>query len=126
MSDKNKIYLIGAGNLGLHLAKALKKTSYEFTGVFSRQPQNASMAAEILQCKAVDNLYNIPDNTEIIIISVPDSILIEIAKKLKAPEHIVIHTSGSVEMNILKQISPAYGVIYPLQTFSKKRRNLFQ
>ena len=65
MSDKNKIYLIGAGNLGLHLAKALKKTSYEFTGVFSRQPQNASMAAEILQCKAVDNLYNIPDNTEI-------------------------------------------------------------
>ena len=30
---------------------------------------------------------------------------------------IVVHTSGSMDMEILKSVSPSIGVYYPLQTF---------
>lgn len=121
METSNNIYLIGCGNLGLHLGLALKEKGFKFSGVFSQKIENARKAANLLQCVAINNIYNIPENTAIIIISVPDNVLLDISEKLISPQHIVIHTSGSVEMAILKNISPKYGVFYPLQTFSTNR-----
>ncbi len=39
--------------------------------------------------------------------------------KEKIDNNLVIHTAGSVPMDILKGLSGNYGVFYPLQTFSK-------
>lgn len=125
MSISNKIYLIGCGNLGLHLGLALKEKGFNFSGVYSRKKEKAEKAANLLNCPAIYNLYNIPPDTKIIILSVPDKALIEISEKLNSPEQIIFHTSGSVEMDIIKNISSKYGVFYPLQTFSKNRNIKF-
>lgn len=56
---------------------------------------------------------------DLVIIAVSDSAVVEIAKKLNIKGSILVHTSGSLDMNILKPYAQNYGVIYPLQTLSK-------
>jgi predicted short-subunit dehydrogenase-like oxidoreductase (DUF2520 family) len=45
----------------------------------------------------------------------------EVLPKLKLSDELIVHTSGSVSMDILEPYSENYGVFYPLQTFSKDR-----
>ena len=40
---------------------------------------------------------------------------------LKLEERLVVHTSGTMEMELLSHVSDSYGVFYPLQTFSTSR-----
>ncbi|MCE9539162.1 MAG: DUF2520 domain-containing protein, partial [Bacteroidetes bacterium] len=63
----------------------------------------------------------IDTTADIYIIAVNDDAIIEVTKLLRLKNKIVVHTSGSVEMNILKPISKNIGVFYPLQTFSKNK-----
>lgn len=60
-------------------------------------------------------------NADIYILCVKDSALAEVAGELEALKlrGIVMHTSGSVDIEVLKRASPKTGVYYPLQTFSK-------
>lgn len=58
--------------------------------------------------------------TNIIILAVADGAIASVAKLLKNTEALVLHTSGSMPMSLLDQL-PSYGVLYPLQTFTKGR-----
>jgi predicted short-subunit dehydrogenase-like oxidoreductase (DUF2520 family) len=54
-------------------------------------------------------------------VAVNDDSIAEVAKKLRVPpQAIVVHTSGSVPLDILKSFERS-GIFYPLQTFSKDR-----
>lgn len=64
-------------------------------------------------------------NSDLIIIAVADSAVEEVAKKLNAKHSILVHTSGSLDMNILEPYAENYGVIYPLQTLSKEKKIKF-
>lgn len=94
------ISIIGNGNVASHLKKALE----DKTEVMMINPHT---------------LANIPDESEIIIICVSDKAISEVAGKLSYSDKIVVHTSGSVPMDILKATTSNIGVFYPLQTFSK-------
>jgi predicted short-subunit dehydrogenase-like oxidoreductase (DUF2520 family) len=39
---------------------------------------------------------------------------------------LIVHTSGSIHINVLETASTVYGVFYPLQTFSKNREVNFK
>ncbi|HRS53556.1 MAG TPA: hypothetical protein P5250_02480, partial [Bacteroidales bacterium] len=126
MIDEKRIYLIGAGNIGINMGIALKRVGFSFSGVFSRSEDKGFMVSKKLRCKYVNNLYDIPDNTNIIIFALPDNVLIEVAGKFKASKQIVIHTAGSVDISILLKTSKNIGVFYPLQTFSANRKISFK
>ncbi|MEJ6793531.1 MAG: DUF2520 domain-containing protein [Flavobacteriales bacterium] len=109
-----KITLIGSGNLGTQLGLSLVKNGHEIVQVFSRSIENATLLAEKLNSKAVDDLNQLVD-TDIAIISVNDDSISSISKLVNFPQ---LHTSGTISMNDLNQKYPV-GVFYPLQTFSK-------
>jgi predicted short-subunit dehydrogenase-like oxidoreductase (DUF2520 family) len=56
------------------------------------------------------------------IIAVKDDVIDEVAKKIKLNNKLVVHTSGSTALHVLKNTSNHYGVFYPLQTFSKNKK----
>ena len=60
------------------------------------------------------------EQTDIIIIAVADNAIARIAKKLKNARALVVHTSGSMPVSLLADFRH-YGVLYPLQTFTKGR-----
>lgn len=94
------ISIIGNGNVATHLYNALKDKT-EISIINSR------------------SFETLPQNTDVILICVSDNAISEIVSKLPPSDAIIVHTSGSIPMDILKKYGLEYGVFYPLQTFTK-------
>lgn len=68
-----------------------------------------------------------PESTDIIIVAVPDHALESVLHKIKCrPDTIVAHTAGSIGLDVFPQHIKHKAVLYPLQTFTKKRKISFQ
>lgn len=126
MESPIKISIIGSGNLATQLGLALHKEGYLISQVFSRNKKNAEILSKKLKAKAVVDLKKLSTDSSIYIISVKDDAIESVAKQLKLKDQIVVHTSGSVSMDVLKKTSKNYGVFYPLQTFSKEKQASFK
>lgn len=57
--------------------------------------------------------------SDLIIIAVSDKAIEEVVEKLEIGDSILVHTSGTVDIGVLKERAKSYGVFYPLQTISK-------
>lgn len=116
-----KIVIIGTGNIAYHLADSFKPSKdLNLVQVFNqRNSSNAKNYAKHFQCDLVTNYSSINLNADLYIIAVKDDAIVEVVKsliplKLKG---MVVHTSGSMDLAILKNVSPSIGVYYPLQSF---------
>ena len=118
-----KIILIGAGNLATNLGKALKKAGHDICQVYSRTMASASALAKTLSCEATDDLRQVRNDAEVYILSIKDSALADVAANLcrGREEAVFLHTAGSMPMDIFGGMACHYGVLYPMQTFSKTR-----
>ena len=115
-----KITLVGAGNLATQLGKALKKAGFNINLVYSRSERSALQLAETLNCPFTTSLSDIAPN-DLIIVSIKDDALETVLQQLVLGDSIIVHTAGSVPMELLAKYSDRHGVFYPLQTFSKSR-----
>lgn len=118
-----RIVLVGAGNLATSLAPALKNIGVPPVAVWSRTLKSASSLAENIGCEYSCDINSLPE-ADIVIISVVDSALSDVARKiaLRYPHALVLHTAGSVSIDVLKEAGcKKYGIFYPMQTFSKAR-----
>lgn len=121
MNEVQNVVIIGAGNVGTHLAYILKEKGFLISEIYSRNPMHAQQLAAEIGCEYCDNLQDINAEADIYIFAVKDDALDELASHIYLPGKIVLHTSGAAETNKLERISENYGVFYPLQTFSKTR-----
>lgn len=119
-----KIVIIGSGNLATQLSLALKDAGKEIVQIFSRTEEHASELANKLGCAHTTNPDEIDKNADIYIFSVKDDALSHLAASIcnERPNALFLHTAGSVPMDIFKGYASRYGVLYPMQTFSKNRR----
>lgn len=122
MNIKN-IIIIGAGNVATHLAITLQKAGYNILQVFSRTEASASTLATRLGCPYTTDIDKVSSEGQLYIVSVKDSALDSLLTPLtrRAPQALFVHTAGSVPMNIWQGQAQRYGVLYPMQTFSKQR-----
>lgn len=93
-----KIQIIGNGNVGSHLIKALK--SLNPISVNPHTLQEFDPAADIT------------------ILALKDDVISEVAASLPSTKGLIVHTAGSVGIDALSSHNRR-GVLYPLQTFSK-------
>lgn len=119
-----KIVIIGSGNLATQLGLALGQAGQQIVQVFSRTAEHAGELAAKLNCDYTTNIDEISGNADIYIISVKDDAIAGLAEKVgrRAQNAIVVHTAGSIAMDVLKPHAQHYGVLYPMQTFSKNKR----
>jgi len=114
------IVFIGAGNVATHLCKLLSKY-YTIRQVFSRTEQSASALAETVSAGWTTSKGSVDYSSGAYIFCVPDNQLVPVLESMNFKDQLLIHTSGSVPLNILKTFSSNCGVLYPVQTFSKER-----
>lgn len=124
--EATKIVLIGSGNLATQLGITLYQAGYQVTQVYSRTIKNAQILAKKVKARAINNLDLLDADATIYIVAVKDDAIETLVKQLQLKDKIVLHTSGSVSINVLKKTSSNYGVLYPLQTFSKSKKVNFK
>lgn len=112
---------MGSGNVATHLGRAFKMAGQNIAQVWSRTPENAYELADSLGAKSVQNLAEITTKADLYILAVKDDAIREVAEKLSLQDQLVVHTSGSTDLDVLQGISERIGVFYPLQTFSKSK-----
>lgn len=113
--------MIGAGNVATHLSKSLS-AYYHVNQVYSRTIENARrLSRQLPNCVAIDSFDDIDPNADIYIVSVHDDAISMVADKLagKCGDALWMHTSGSVAAKVFEGKAGRYGVLYPLQTFSR-------
>lgn len=115
------IVIIGTGNVAYHLADSFSKTGYtQIVQVFNHQlSKKAKDFAKRINSSLVINYQQINREADMYIIAVKDDAIPEVVKNLSKLRlnGLVMHTSGSVSLDILKPVSKQIGVYYPLQTF---------
>ena len=110
------IILIGSGNVNTHLGLSLMYQGYRIKQVWSKQLINAEILAKKLHSTSTDNLNNIK-YADLYIVSVKDDVLKSLIKELNVNN--IVHTSGSIGLEVFENKVGNYGVFYPLQTFNK-------
>ena len=122
---KFKIAILGAGNVAWHLAPALEDAGHVITEVYARELSKAySITERLYSASAKDDLDFSESNAQIYILAVKDSAISELADQIILPEEsILVHTSGTMPLEILGYSSASYtGIFYPLQSFTKGRK----
>ena len=122
MMTSKRVILLGAGNVAHHLAPALLKAGVNLCQIYSRSLESArelGIKTGITYTADIATIY--PDG-DIYIFCVSDQALLSLYKRIKInKEALVLHTSGSLSIDIFKPFTSHCGVLYPLQTFTKKR-----
>ncbi|MBQ4441113.1 MAG: DUF2520 domain-containing protein [Bacteroidales bacterium] len=114
------IALIGSGNVAHWVAGRLKGSQEFPVGqVYSRRMENARALADTLGAEAIDDLSLLRPDSDIYLFSVKDDAYGEILEKVPFTMPVALHTAGSVSQNLFAGHAREYGVLYPLQTFSK-------
>lgn len=121
MKDSIKsISFIGSGNVATHLALALQSKGCSILEVFSPNAEHAQKFAKRFSCKQLKQVADLNIVVDLLIITIPDAKVESVANQLPKVRGIVAHTSGITEMDSL-QACRNYGVLYPLQTFTRDR-----
>lgn len=117
-----KIVIIGAGNVATHLVKALIKEGFDICQIYSRTHDSARELGLKIGVNYTNELGKIYTNADTYIFAVSDKALCPIVKNINFDGNpLLIHTAGSISKDIFAPYSKHYGVMYPLQTFSKKK-----
>jgi len=107
------------------LCRELYSSGFNIDLIVSQNEKNGFSLAD--SCKALwspDLIF--PDSTDLIIVAVPDHRLKSVLDKIRCrPETLVVHTAGSIGIDVFPVQIKRKGIFYPLQTFSKERKIVF-
>jgi predicted short-subunit dehydrogenase-like oxidoreductase (DUF2520 family) len=122
MTKPLNIFIIGSGNVACHIALSFnKKKEVKISGIFNhRKTKQATEFANQNSVGLTTDYKNIAD-ADVYFICVKDEAIVEVVKNLSLLnlKGLVVHTSGSMNISVLKNVSSNTGVYYPLQSFSK-------
>lgn len=121
MDPIRKVAVIGSGNLATNLSLELNRRAIKIEVIYSKTIAHAKQLAENLGAKVLTNLGDLMSDLDLIILSITDSAYDEVLALMPPLEVPVVHTAGSIPLDIFKNKFQHYGVFYPFQTFSKQR-----
>lgn len=116
------VVVLGAGNVGIHLGRALKNSGSDILQVFSRTEASASLLADELQCGWTIRAEDINPDADIYFLTLKDDALHSVLKQAPLDNKFLVHCSGSLSLGDLMDYTRECGVFYPLQTFSRSRQ----
>ncbi len=129
-----RIFIIGTGNLGLHLCQHFSQVEkldvgYAFAKAKTKTTQNKLRLVGYLNKNGASvpgttamqyrDYHEIPD-CDLILIAVPDDRIREVAARIPLSDAVIAHTSGTVAMDALLP-HDRIGVFYLPQSFTKTK-----
>lgn len=118
------IVIIGSGNVASVLGRKFKAAGHTILQVVSRNAKAASALAYEWDTKSANYMSLVNKQADVYIIAVSDHAIKEVITELKLKGKVVAHTAGSVNKDILKNVTDHYGVFYPLQSLRKETAHL--
>ncbi len=112
------ISIIGVGNVGHHLALHLYKAGHRIHQLCSRN-LSAKETAALCNAYLVNNVGLLDDEADVYLLCVNDDKIAEVALQLNVSGKLLLHTSASAD-TIPVFTDNIFGVMYPLQTFSRE------
>lgn len=116
-----KVVCIGSGHVATHFSTAIAAAGMELVQVWSQSQDHAQVLADLLGAKAISDKADIDLHADLYLIAVKDDAIPEMAALLGGVNGLVLHTSGATDLNVFPAAMRNYGVLYPLQTFSRTK-----
>ena len=119
-----KVTIIGAGNLGSQLGRAMADRGLSIEQVFSRSIEKAQGLALAVGAAYTPFLEDITGGADLYMLAVRDDAIESVARALSKnlpPSSLLVHTSGARASTVLEPFFERYGIFYPLQTISRGR-----
>ncbi len=114
------IALIGAGNVASWIAYRLRDSKeFPIGQVYSRQMKHARRIADMVGAEPIDDLKLLDPSCEIYLFSLKDDAYRSVLPNLEFELPVALHTAGTVSQDVFEGFARQYGVLYPLQTFTK-------
>jgi predicted short-subunit dehydrogenase-like oxidoreductase (DUF2520 family) len=128
LSDIEKpitLTIIGAGNLAWHLCHAFTDKGFKIDKIINRSAGSAAGLASEIGTKYTTNFGVSNSESDFTILAIDDSFIEHTLDKMNVSNTIILHTSGSTDMDIFKTRTEKFGVLYPVQSFTKNKRVSF-
>lgn len=115
-----KVSFIGSGNTATQLVLMLHEKGVEISQIISASLENAKTLAQKVNAQFSNDIALFDEsNTDILFIAATDDKVLEIATELvPQTKVVVVHTSGSVDVNVLVH-HEKHGVFYPFISMQK-------
>jgi predicted short-subunit dehydrogenase-like oxidoreductase (DUF2520 family) len=114
-----QISIVGAGNMAWHLAHAFTKAGIAIDTIIGRNISKAEELANCIGTKFSSDTGFSSSKRQILFLAISDSSVADAITKFNSGNNILVHTSGSVDVNIFNGKVSGYGVFYPFQTLTK-------
>lgn len=120
-----KLVLVGAGRLATQFGLALREAGHEVLAVYSRTMESARALSALVGGVPVCQIGLLPESADAFILALKDDAIAQVLPQLLQGRvgQTFFHTAGSVPMSVFADAGAVhYGVVYPMQTFSKERK----
>lgn len=119
-----RIVFVGAGNLASGLAKAFRRQGARIVQVYSRTEIAARTLAAEVGAEHTADLSQLSGEGDLYVVALKDDVVKNLLPVIAAARRdaLFVHTAGSLPLSVWEGSGAGhYGVLYPLQTFSKRR-----
>jgi predicted short-subunit dehydrogenase-like oxidoreductase (DUF2520 family) len=111
---------MGAGNLAWHLGHYCLQAGIQVAQVFNRTSESGKILAAALNTSYTCSPDLVTKDADLYILAVSDDAIAALLDTgLFKNGQLVVHTAGSVSMEVFGEKASNYGVLYPLMTFTK-------
>ena len=115
-----RVVIIGSGNVATSLAHGLA-AHCQVAQIYSRTLAHAQALASAIGCPhAIDDLKDLLADADAYIIAVKDDAIADIITSTADNGALWIHTSGSKPIDLFAGRREHYGVLWPMQSFSRE------
>jgi predicted short-subunit dehydrogenase-like oxidoreductase (DUF2520 family) len=115
-----KVVIIGSGNVASVLGRLVKNAGHDILQVLSRNTDHAAFLAKELGSTFAVTKEGINMNADLYLVAVTDAALHDVEHYCHLGGRLVVHTAGAVSIDVLKNASSSYGILYPLQSLRKE------
>ena len=116
-----KVIFLGSGNLATRLSLEMHRKGIRIGQVYSHTPENAQQLAALLGCPWTTDPEAVETDADLYVFSLKDTVLVDVIARVRPNDGLWVHTAGSMPMDVFSGHTANYGVLYPMQTFSKTR-----
>lgn len=114
-----KVVIVGTGNVASVFANIINNSGHKIVQILSREKNNAKNLAALFNCSYGSFALTPYADADIYILAISDTSLWNLGQYQHLGKKLVVHTAGSVSIEVLKELSDNYGILYPLQSLSK-------
>lgn len=112
--------ILGAGNVASAFAPALHAAGVKIEQIYSRtEAHSRALANAIDGAQSINSLDQVKRNADLYFVALSDNAVAATAEALAGTGGLWLHTSGAVPASALSPASDRFGVLYPLQTFTR-------